>query len=221
MKNLLYKEIKLCVTGQTWAFISLSALILIPTWPTLVAFIYPVAGLFPVFPVALANRDLLYTGTLPIEKSRVVLGKILLICFLELVSIAISIPFGLLRNFVLTPLIPVEHLYDELGFNMAMYGLILIAFGLFNLIFFPRFYKSPDTKNVGATLLSYLTILVFYAVCMAFFMAVPGASKYINTYTGGGLWTQIGILVLGIACFLLFNLFAYKASKKRFEKIDL
>lgn len=221
MKNLLYKELKLCVTPQAWIFISITALIAIPTWPALVAFIYPLSALLSIFPVASANRDLLYTGTLPIKKEKVVLGKVLMICLLELLSVAISIPFGIIRNFVLLPMVPSESLYDDLGVNFAMYGLVLAGFGLFNLVFFPRYYKSPDAKNVGASLLAYFSALVFYGLCAAFFMVVPGAARFINSYAGSGLWTQLGILALGIVFFLLLSLLAYEIGKRTFDKIDL
>ena len=221
MKNLLYKEIKLCIPHQVWIFVFLTCLIAIPTWPSLVAFIYPMSGFLSVFPIALANRDLLYTGTLPIDKSEVVLGKVLLLCFLELLCLLVSIPFGLVRNLVLAPMVPAESSYAELGVNMAMYGIVLIGFGIFNLIYFPRYYKSPDTKNVLASLLAYFCALSFYGVCSGVFMGVPGAATFINSYSGPGLWTQLGVLALGIVCFCLFNLCAFKTSKKRFEKIDL
>lgn len=221
MKNLLYKEIKLCIPHQVWIFVFLTCLIAIPTWPSLVAFIYPMSGFLSVFPIALANRDLLYTGTLPIDKSKVVLGKVLLLCFLELLCLLVSIPFGLVRNLVLAPMVPAESSYAELGVNMAMYGIVLIGFGIFNLIYFPRYYKSPDTKNVLASLLAYFCALSFYGVCSGVFMGVPGAATFINSYSGPGLWTQLGVLALGIICFCLFNLCALKTSKKRFEKIDL
>ena len=39
MKNLLYKELKLCVPLQTWIFIFLSITIMIPSWPSLISFL--------------------------------------------------------------------------------------------------------------------------------------------------------------------------------------
>lgn len=221
MKNLLYKEIKLCIPAQVWIFAFLSCLIVIPSWPALVAFVYPVSGFLALFPIALANRDLLYTGTLPLEKRKVVLGKVLLLCFLELLSLIVSIPFAAARVFVLSPLLPPENTYSDLGVNLATYGFGILGFALFNLIFIPRYYKSPDSKNVLATLLAYFGTLVFYGVVMAVFIAVPGAASWINSYSGSGLWGQIGILAGGIALFVGANALAYKMGAKRFQKIDL
>lgn len=221
MKNLLFKEIRLCVPAQVWIFVALSALIVVPNWPSLVAFVYPLSGFLALFPIALANRDLLYTGTLPIQKKQIVLGKVMLVCFLELLTLLVSLPFGIIKQTLLIPTIPAEEAYPDLGINMALYGIVLIGFGLFNAAFFPRYYKSPDAKNVAATILAYLASLAFFGIAMAVFMAVPGASEFINGYTGYGLLTQILILVGGALLFFLLNLLAYRKGAKNFQKIDL
>ena len=221
MKNLLYKEIRLCIPVQVWIFVGLSCLILIPSWPAMVAFVYPLSGFLSLFPTYLANRDLLYTATLPLEKKKVVLGKVLLLGFLELLSMLFSVPFGLVRVFFLNPMIPASEAYADLGVNLATYGFGLLGFALFNLIFVPLYYKSPDSKNVGATLLSYFVTLVFFGVVMAVFIAVPGASSWISSWSGPGLWGQIGIFAGGAILFFLLNALAYKLGSKSFQKIDL
>ena len=101
------------------------------------------------------------------------------------------------------------------------YGFGRLGFALFNLIFVPLYYKSPDSKNVGATLLSYFVTLVFFGVVMAVFIAVPGASSWISSWSGPGLWGQIGIFAGGAILFFLLNALAYKLGSKSFQKIDL
>lgn len=216
MKNLLYKEFKLCVPVQTWVFVGLSALIAVPSWPTLVPFLYPIAGFATIFPIALSNHDLLYTGILPVRKSDVVLGKVLLIGALEIISVIVSIPFGVLRRCFYP-----DAGFSDLGINLALYGFVLLVYALFNIVFFPWNYRRPDAKNTCCFLTATLASAFFLGGVAFSFIVIPGASDFINQYAGAGLFAQLGILTLGIAAFLLFGFASYKAAAKRFEKINL
>ncbi len=216
VKNLLYKEFKLCVPVQAWVFVCLSALIGIPSWPSLVPFIYPLAGFATIFPIALSNRDLLYTGILPARKSDVVLGKVLLVVALELISILISIPFAIIRCCFYP-----NTGFSDLGINIALYGIVLFAYALFNIIFFPWNYRNPDAKNTCCFLASTLITAFFLSGVTFAFIAIPGAGDFINQYTGASLFTQLGFFALGIASFVLLTFASYKTAAKRFEKVDL
>ncbi|HBB05634.1 MAG TPA: hypothetical protein DCZ41_03500 [Firmicutes bacterium] len=220
MKNLLYKELRLCVPIQTWIFVFLSITIMIPSWPSLVSFFYPLAGLTVIFALGAANRDILYTSTLPIRKGDVVKGKTLLLSFLELLTILISIPFGILRTFFIT--LDKEMVeYPELGVNIAMFGFVFFLFGIFNLIVLPWFYKKPEGKNSLPFIIGDLATMVLMGVIMTVFMAVPNAAAFINTFEGIALWTQLGILLVGIALFSLFTFLALLEAKKAFQKVDI
>ncbi len=216
MKNLLYKEFKLCVPVQTWVFVCLSALVGIPSWPSLVPFVYPIAGFATIFPIALSNHDLLYTGILPAKKSDVVLGKVLLIGSLEIISILISIPFGIIRRCFYP-----DAGFSDLGINAALYGIVLFAYALFNIIFFPWNYQKPDAKNTCCFLVATLAVTFFLGVATFAFIVIPGASDFINQCEGAGLLTQLGVLAFGIAAFVLLSFVSYKSAAKQFEKVNL
>lgn len=220
MKNLLYKEIKLCVPLQTWIFVCLSFTIAIPSWPSLVAFFYPLAGFTVVFTLANANRDLLYTSILPLRKKDVVKGKILLISFLEIMTMLISIPFGFMKLLLLKGL-PEDQLYPELGFNFALYGFVFFIFGVFNLICIPWYYKKPEAKNALPFIISDLVAMFLIGIVMALFMIVPGLSEFINSYALPNLLTQVGILLGGILFFLGFTVLANHLAGKNFQKVDI
>ena len=216
MKNLLYKEFKLCVSVQTLVFVSLSALIGVPSWPSLVPFIYPIAGFATIFPIALSNHDLLYTGILPTKKSDVVLGKVLLVGALELISVLVSVPFAIIRCCFYP-----DAGFSDLGINVALYGIVLFAYAFFNIIFFPWNYRKPDAKNTCCFLVSTLVTALFLGGVTFFFIVNPGACEFINQYTGAGLFAQLGILAFGIAAFVLLGFAAYKGASKQFEKVNL
>ncbi len=216
MKKLLYKEIRLCIPVQCYIYACMSALVFIPTWPTLVAFIYPLASLSMVFPIALANRDMLYTGILPVKKEHIVLGKVLLVAFLELFSIVVSLPFALLRYFLFS-----DFEYSGLGVSFALYGFILVAYSIFNIVFFPWYYKKPDSKNALCTLIADLISSSFLMVTMVIFLLFPEAAYFLSSLSGWGLVTQLLVLLGGAGIFLLSNFFSYRLGYKSFKHFDL
>ncbi len=220
MKNLLYKELKLSVPVQTWIFVFLSILIFIPSWPSLVSFFYPLAGFSVVFSLGAANRDVLYTSTLPVRKRDIPRGKTALLCFLELLTVLVSIPFAFIKLFLLSGVEDVAE-YPELGVNFATYGFVFLIFGIFNLIVLPWFYQKADGKSTMPFVIGTLLTMIVMGAIMAIFMTIPGASTFINTFSGINLLTQLGILLFGLMVFVLFSLLASRLSEKNFQKVDI
>lgn len=221
MKNLLFKEIKLCIPTQTWIFVALSMMICIPSWPVMTSYVYVIAGFMPLFPIAIANRDLLYTSILPVKKKDVVKGKVLLMCFLELISVVWSVPFALLKLYTMS-VTPPDQLYPELGVNPALFGFILLMFGMFNLIYVPWYYKKPGTKNAAAQLVSMFSCMIYMGIITVIFIAVPGLADFINNLADvTSLCVNLGILAAGIIAFFGFSALANYLGGKAFQKVDL
>lgn len=220
MKNLLYKEIKLSVPTQTWIFVFLSISIVIPSWPSLVCFFYPLAGLTVIFALGAANRDILYTSILPLRKKDVVRGKALLLFFLELLTILVSVPFAFLKN-ILTAANPELIEYSDLGCNMATYGIVLSLFGLYNLIVLPWFYKKPEGKNSLPFVVADLSIAFLMTAIMCIFIIFEDAAKIVNQYEGIGLFIQIGTLLGGALLFFLLTILSDRLAGKNFQKVDI
>ncbi len=216
MKKLLYKELRLCVPAQCLIYACMSILVFIPTWPTPVAFIYPLASLSIVFPLSLANRDMLYTGILPVKKEHIVLGKVLLIGALEIFSMLVSLPFALLRLALFS-----DFEYSGLGVSFALYGFIFIAYSIFNIIFFPWYYKKPDAKNALCTIISDLAASTFLMIVMVCFLLFPEASSFLSSLSGWGLFAQLALLFGGIGVFLLTCYLSYRLGYKSFRNFDL
>lgn len=221
MKNLLYKEFLLNTTMQTVVSMLLPVLIIIPTWPSLVAFFYPLAGIFTILPFSLTNQDMLFTGLLPIKKSDIVKGKVYYLMAIELISILIAVPAGIVRQLVLTPLMPLESTYTELGINFATFGIVLMIYAFFNAIYIPWFYKKRD-KQIAANVVSFVLTSILLMIFMVFFIICEPATLFLNDFTNiYSVLTQIGILLLGLIIFFLSGLFAIKKGGKNFSKIDL
>lgn len=221
MKNLLYKELKLTANAQLYIYCFLVVTIMIPSYPTLTAFIYPLAGLTIAFALSNANRDLLYTSILPIRKRDIVTSKVLLISFFEILTILISIPFGFIRNALLSLGVEEEVEMVDLGFNFALYGFVFLIFSLFNLIIFPWYYKKPENKNFWPFVVADIACFILLILIMMVFMLFESFTEYINTYAFPNALVQLAILLAGALIFLGSNILAAKLGGDAFQKVNL
>lgn len=216
MKNLLYKEFKLSTNVQTIIFTILACLVIIPSWPSLISFMYPLIAIITIFPISSANQDPLYTSFLPIKKKDIVKARILYIMCIEIIAILISIPFALIRKYLLSSII-----LNDLGINLALYGIVLFIYTIFNLILIPWVYKKID-KTALPTTISTIVIMFLIILIMMVFILIPQATFFINDYsTLPSLLTQISVLILGILLFISSYFLIYKLAGNNFLKTDL
>lgn len=228
MKKLIKKELTLCLNPQVIVFCLLSAFVAIPQWPSMVAMVYVLSGLTTIFPRALADQDIQYTAMLPIRKGDVVKGKTLLIAILEFGSLLFSAPFALLKCLVSDPQLLADYASKgEDGYyytltvqpSLAGYGYVLIAFGVFNLVLLPWYYKNPQKVNwppliallisllvlgVGIALESMMVILLQYNKSTLLYWLVEG-----------------GVALAGLLLYVGFSVLAEKKAEKNFAKVDL
>ena len=222
MKNLLYKELRLCVPVQTWIFVALNCLCIIPNYPAVATLLYPLSGFSVLVSVAQSDRDPLYTSLLPVHKKDVVKAKMLLVCFLQIVSLLIAIPFAMVKRFVLSPMMPEESHYADIGFNLTSLGAALLLYGFYNLLFFPLYYKNPESRRIAPFLIPPFATALLGLVISAPFMAYEPAADFINDWSSPLSWgIRIASFIVGLAAFFLLSLWADKAAEKRFQKIDL
>jgi hypothetical protein len=222
MKQLLYKEYRLCLSVQAVVFLSLSLLIVIPTWSALIPFIYSIIGILTIFPWAYANRDMEFTANLPVSKENVVKGRIYFVASLELLSMVWSIPFGCLRQFVLVPMLPAEaQAASALSFNFALYGFVFLSFAVFHLIFFPWYYRKPSGKNIACQLVSTFSAMAVQAAIVALFTVFPEWSAFLDSYTPAAWLTQLAILLGGFILWFFASWIAYRGARRHFLALNL
>ena len=216
MKNLLYKEVKLSANITNWLFLPLAAMVLIPSYPYFVAFIWPCLGIFYIFLFGRENKDVLFTALLPVQKKDVVRARLCFVCLLELLQVVLTVPFALL-SLKINPLGQ-----NEAGIecNAAFFGLVLLMLGLYNLIFFSCYYKNIDKP--GRALVWGGSFFGLYMIAAEVLVqAVPVLKSTLDTLDPATLPVRLGVLAFGALCFVLLNLFACSAAGKSFEKADL
>lgn len=215
MKNLLIKEARLAVHPTTFIFLSLACLLLIPNYPYFVTYFYMCLGVFFICLTGRENHDIEYTALLPVRKRDLVRARILFVACLEILQIVVALPFVLLR----TALIPLP---NEVGLdaNIVLMGLGFVFFALFNIVFFPLYYK--DVKKVGKPFaLATIVTTLFMVLVEIGVHAIPYMRDIWDTRDPLHFGDKIWVLVIGIVIFAVGTAGAEYRSTANFEKIDL
>ena len=213
MFDLLRKELCLAAHPSTFIFICLGALVLIPAYPYGVVFFFAMLGVFQSIMYARETRDIYFTALLPVRKRDAVKAKLLLAAFAELAQLLVSLPCAFLRTLYLPEGNPVG-----IEANAAYYGFGLIIFGIFNFVFFTRFFRTAYKAGM-----SFLIALIPCTVCIFAMEAAvhfPGMG-WLDGTSREDLVRQLPVLLVGIAFYAAACFFTYRAAARQFEKVDL
>lgn len=215
MKELLNKEFKLAAHPTTFIFLLLSAMMLIPNYPYYITFFYTTLGIYFTFLSSRENHDIFYTMSLPIRKKDIVKSKFIFVILIEFIQIIIAIPFAIIRKTYSLPnnIVGIEA-------NIAFFGLALIMLGIFNYIFFIKYYKNTDKVGVAFASATF-GIGIFMVLAETSVNVIPYMRNNIDTMDPECILEKLIILLLGIILYTLLTLISYKRSVKNFEKLDL
>lgn len=213
MKNLLYKELRLAIHPLFYPLLILcGALLMIPKWIFFMALMYFFFITVPnIFSMGKAHNDIEFSVTLPVRKRDVVKARVLSMVFLGLLQILVAAVFAVLNmtiyrveNYLLDP-------------NFAFFGFALVIYALFNVIFFPMFYKTA--YKIGIPSVVGIIAVLLFATGVEFAVIYIPALRVLDGM--GHIGAQLWVLAGGIVLFVLLNILAYRISARRFERIDL
>lgn len=211
--KLLYKELMLAAHPTSLVFAFLGCLVIVPAYPYTVIFMFGCLAPYITFLYARETNDAWYSAILPITKRESVKGKCQLIVSIQLFQLILSIPCVVLRT-----ILQVENNPVGIDATIAWYGFGLIIYAVFDLVFFPAYYKNGYKAGKA---------FVIAAIPMLLFMiAVEGAVRlpafaWLDSYAPYDLLLQVPILLFGILCYIILLRIAYRVSVKRFERVDL
>lgn len=212
MKNLLYKEFNLSINPLFYLVLLFGALLLIPQWVFLIAPMYLLFITIPnVFTNGKAQNDIGFSAMLPVRRCDIVKARIASMVILEVAQIIVTGVFAVIhlmifkqKNFFMEP-------------NATYIGCVFIMFALFNIIYFPMFYKTA--YKIG------IPILVAMSAAFIFSMIVELLILSVPVLQGLGgrenIPSQLAVMAGGIVFFALVSYAAYKISARRFESINL
>ena len=215
MKNLLIKELRLCLHPAAALFLLLSAMLLIPNYPYYVVFFYNGLGAFFICVSGRENNDVLYTMLLPVQKKDLVKARIGFIVLLELAQVLLAVPFAVIRQHM-----PVGGNAVGMDANIAFFGLSFLLLGLFNYVFFRAYYR--DVNKVGV---SFLRASIVEFLCIAVLETcdhiVPFLRDRLDTPDPQFLPEKLAVLAAGLLLFCLLTFAAYRKAARSFDAFDL
>lgn len=213
MCDLLWKELRLAAHPSLYVFVCMGALVLIPAYPYGIVFFFALLGIFQSIMYARETRDIYFTALLPVRKRDVVKAKLLLAAFAEILQLLLSLPFAFLRTLYLPEGNPVG-----IEANAAYYGFGLMIFGVFNLTFFTRFFKTA--YKAGTAFLIALIPCALGIFAMEAAVHAPGLA-WLDETSPEALARQLPVLLAGAAVYAGTWFWTLAAAGKRFEKVDL
>lgn len=211
--KLLYKELALAAHPTLFIFTFLGCLVIVPSYPYTVIFLFGCLAPYITFMFARENNDAWYTAVLPVKKSEIVKAKCGLIISAQIGQLLVSIPFAVLRSLLGIPNNPVG-----LDATLSWYGIGLVIFSLFDLTFFPAYYKSgyKAGKSFLLALLPVIPIMLLAETAVHF----PSLA-WLDSTAPENLILQLPILLFGLVCYACLLPLSCRIASKRFQKVDL
>jgi ABC-2 type transport system permease protein len=215
MKDLLYKEIRLALHPTIYYFLCFGSLLLIPSWPYFLAFMYLFIAVMNTLIEGKANQDILFTVSLPVRKTDVVRARVCSVAAFEILQLAAAVPFAVLSR-VINP----HGNAAGMNPNIAFFGFALIMYAIFNAILFPMFYRSAYKPGVPM-LVSTLAAMVFVGAVETLVHAVPVLAAHLNPLGAAHPLSQLAALAAGITIFLLATRWGFVRGARNFDAVDL
>ena len=193
----------------------MSAFVLIPGYPYTVSCFYIGLSIYFICLTARENHDASYTLTLPVSREEAVRARILLCCGLEGVQLVLMGLMILLKKAIGTMPNPAG-----LDAGVALIGDALITYAIFNMIFFPRYWKDI-TKPGSAFLFASVAVFIWIAAVIVFTYTVPFFRDVLDQPDPAFLSDKLLFVLCGFALYAAGPAMAVRKSVKKFEAVDL
>lgn len=215
MSNLLSKELRLALHPTNIIFLFFAAMVFIPGYPYQVAAFFCCLGVNFLCVSGRENSDIIYTALLPVRKRDIVRTRFMLVALLQLGQMLLMSLCIIVKDAFISLDNPAG-----LEANAALIGLCLIAFGIFNAIFFTQYYKNPQKIGVPFVI---CTVVIFLLIGLEVMctIIVPFVHDKLDTRYLLYMPEKLAVLGVGIVVYVILTLLAYRKSAKSFEKLDL
>ena len=214
---LLKKEIRLATLPLTWLFIGFAFMTLLPGYPILCGVFFITLGIYQSFQSAREANDVVYSALLPVTKRDVVRGKYGLVVLVELLSFALMAMLTLLRMTLLRD----AAIYRQnalMNANPFYLGMVLLLFGLFNVIFVGGFWKTA--YKIGKPFVIYVIVTFLVIGAAETLHHVPGLEA-VNAFGFDRIPLQLTLLLCGALLYAGMTHLSCRKACADFEKLDL
>ena len=215
MKNLLIKETRLFASILSWLFLAFAFMTLIPGYPILLGSFFVCLGIFQSFQTVRETNDVLYTVLLPVDKGDAVRAKYIFVCFIEILAWLLMAALTALRMTVLADAAAYvgNPLMDA---NLVYLAYAAVVFALFNALFLGGFFKTG--YKLGMPFVFFIIAAMLTVGVAETLHHIPGL-EFLNG--NDALGAQGAILAAGLAVYVLVTWASCRASRRRFETLDL
>ena len=213
--KMLMKEWKLCMHPTGYIMLLCAALILVPGYPYGVSCFYMGLAIFFICLTARENHDAAYTLTLPVSRRDAVLARILFCALLEIADLILMGVFVLIKGAIGSMPNPAG-----LDAGLALIGEAMLIFALFNMVFFPNYYRDINKPGkafgfAAAAVFAWIILEIVATYAVPFFRDC--LDKPDPLYMQEKALFTLGALAL----FAAGTAWSWKQSVKRFEEVDL
>ena len=218
MKNLINKELSLCLHPTSFIFLCFCLLALVPNYPYEVIFFFSGLSVFFTCLSSRENGDLAFTCTLPVKKKDVPLARIIVIICLQVILLVLTVIVCQVKQAIL----PNEMLINGAGIsaNLTLIAHGAILLGVFNAIFFPLHYRNPEKVGVPFVI-SAVVMFVLISVFITLRYITPVWGDTLNGIDSEHTGAKFIALAIGLCIYIGLTVLSCILSRKNFEKIDL
>ena len=164
------------------------------------------------------NGDIAFSCALPVKKEHIPLAKMLVVFGLQGIILLLVGIIGAVKGAVL----PAEQYVNQAGIsaNLALVGNGAVLLGVFNMIFFPRYFKSPDRIGVPFVI-GAVVVFFLIGVFIVSRWATPLYSITLNGLNSQNIGAKAAALTIGIVIYIVLSAISCKLSMRHFQRIDV
>ena len=227
MKNLIYKEFKLCMNPLLYLYFLAALMLLIPGYMYTVAAFFLGNAIFNSMQLSNANSDALFTAMLPVSKNTIVKAKYLFVVCLQLIMIALFVIMMFVHQLLIKSPNP-----GGIDACPAMFLGFFCVYTVFNCTFLPLFYKNVN-KISRAFFISLIAVFAFVLLFEGFFITSNVLKETVPFFgwisSNIDCWPtapkqialQLGTALFGAAIYAVGTLLSYRRSCRYFDKVDI
>lgn len=218
MLNLIKKEIALCMHPTAFIFLFFAVLVFVPNYPYEVIFFFSCLSIFFCCMMTRENGDIAFSCSLPVKKEHIPLAKMLVVFGLQGIILLLVGIIGAVKGAVL----PAEQYVNQAGIsaNLALVGNGAVLLGVFNMIFFPRYFKSPEKIGIPFVI-GAVAVFLLIGVFIVLRWATPLYSITLNGLNSQNIGAKAVALTIGLMVYIILSAISCKLSMKRFQRIDV
>ncbi len=213
--KLLKKEYRLCMHPTGYVMPLLSTLVLVPGYPYGVSCFYTALAIYFICLTARENHDAGYTLMLPVSRREAVNARVLFCACLEIAQLALMGLMILAKYAIGTQANPAG-----LDAGLALIGEGFLIYALFNMIFFPMYYR--DIRKPGsAFLFASGAVFLWIVLEIVATYTVPFVRFHLDTPDPDNMGDKALFTLGTLALYTAGTYSAAARSARKFEAADL